>query len=134
MSNKKEGKVSKQRGFKQALPFLLPGSILLIIFLIVPFFFAFYLSFTNTRLISPIPPRFIGFDNYIRLFKDDLFGRALLNNFYFVGVVVPIQTIFALSLAILVNQKLKLSTTFRTIYFLPTVTTLFFVAESEREI
>lgn len=128
MSNKKEGKVSKQRGFKQALPFLLPGSILLIIFLIVPFFFAFYLSFTNTRLISPIPPRFIGFDNYIRLFKDDLFGRALLNNFYFVGVVVPIQTIFALSLAILVNQKLKLSTTFRTIYFLPTVTTMVVVA------
>jgi len=118
----------KQRGFKQALPFLLPASILLIIFLIVPFFFAFYLSFTNTRLISPIPPRFVGVSNYVRMLGDDLFGKALLNNFYFVAIVVPLQTIFALFLAILVNQKIKGSTTFRTIYFLPTVTTMVVVA------
>lgn len=127
-AEKSRKKIYKQRGFKQALPFLLPASILLFVFLIIPFFFAFYLSFTNTRLISPIPPRFVGFSNYVRMLGDDLFGKALLNNFYFVAIVVPLQTIFALFLAILVNQKIKGSTTFRTIYFLPTVTTMVVVA------
>jgi multiple sugar transport system permease protein len=48
-----------------------------------------------------------GLRNYIRLFSDDVFLKGLLNNFYFVIVVVPLQTTFALGLAMLINQELK---------------------------
>lgn len=109
--------------------FLLPASILLIIFMIVPFFMAFGLSFTNQRLISgPRGTQIIGFDNYLKLINDRVFWTGIKNNFIFVLVVVPLQTTFALGLALLVNAKLKFSKLFRTIYFIPTVTTMVVVS------
>jgi multiple sugar transport system permease protein len=60
--------------------------------------------------------------------EDEAFLRGLLNNFYFVIVVVPLQTSLALLLAILVNQKLRGMNVFRTIYFSPVVTTMVVVA------
>jgi multiple sugar transport system permease protein len=47
--------------------FALPGFGLLAMFIVVPFFFAFYLSLTNQRLISPNPTEFVGLDNYRNL-------------------------------------------------------------------
>ena len=110
--------------------FSAPAIVLLIVFLIVPFLMAIGLSFTDQRLIpNPnLPTRFIGFRNFVRLVADEAFLRGLLNNFYFVAVVVPVQTSLALLLAILVNQKLKGMNVFRTIYFSPVVTTMVVVA------
>lgn len=109
--------------------FLLPASILLIVFMIIPFFMAFGLSFTNQRLIpTPRGTQLIGLTNYLRLFNDRLFWTGLKNNFIFVLIVVPLQTAFALGLALLVNIKLKLSKFFRTVYFMPTVTTMVVVS------
>ncbi len=110
--------------------FLSPALILLILFLIVPFIMAFYLSFTNQRLVpNPnLPTQFIALQNFIRLFKDEAFLRSIANNFYFVAVVVPIQTSFALLLAMLVNQKIPAINVFRTIFFSPVVTTMVVVS------
>ncbi len=109
--------------------FLLPASILLLVFMITPFFMAFGLSFTDQRLIpSPRGTQFIEIRNYLKLIKDGLFWVGLKNNFIFVLVVVPLQTAFALGLALLVNTKLKLSKFFRTVYFIPTVTTMIVVS------
>ena len=108
-----------------AWTFLLPASLLLLIFLIIPFFMAIYFSFTNQTLIpGPIPTEFVGFRNFARLLQDDTFHRALLNNFLFGIIVVPVQTTFALFLAILANQKIRGIYVFRTIYFSPVVTTI----------
>lgn len=106
--------------------FSTPAIILLIVFLVIPFIWAIGMSFTNMRLIpNPnVTTKFIGFQNYIRLFSDDVFLKGLLNNFYFVGVVVPIQTSFALGLAMLINQELKGMNVFRTIFFSPVVTSM----------
>ena len=110
--------------------FSAPAILLLLVFLIVPFLMAIGLSFTDQRLIPNlnIPTRFVGFRNFVRLTADEAFLRGLLNNFYFVAVVVPVQTSMALLLAILVNQKLKRMNLFRTIYFSPVVTTMVVVA------
>jgi len=110
--------------------FSAPALTLLLVFLIVPFILAFYFSLTNQRLIpNPnLPTRIIGLTNYIRLLSDSTFHRAILNNFYFAGVVVPVQTSFALGLAMLVNKKLKFKNLFRTIYFSPVVTAMVVVA------
>ncbi|HHF08482.1 MAG: sugar ABC transporter permease [Thermotogae bacterium] len=118
----------KKRGFKYAFIFLLPGLALLITFIIIPFLSAFYLSFTNQRLISRLPIRFIGLTNYKKLLDDDLFWKGLFNIFKFVIIVVPLQTAFALALALLVNKRIKFTKFFRTVYFMPTVTTMVVVA------
>lgn len=101
--------------------FLLPGGLLLLAFVVVPFVLAIVLSFTDLRLISPLPMEFVGLRNYIRTLTDSIFHRALLNNLMFVFVVVPVQTSLGLWLALLVNQKLPGVKVFRTIYFAPVV-------------
>lgn len=110
--------------------FSAPALILLIIFLVIPFAMAIGLSFTNQRLIpNPnLPTEIIGMRNFVRMLSDEAFLRGLLNNFYFVLVVVPIQTSLALGLAILINQKLKGMNLFRTVYFAPVVTAMTVVA------
>ncbi|MBI9043967.1 MAG: sugar ABC transporter permease [Anaerolineaceae bacterium] len=110
--------------------FSAPAIILLVFFLIIPFIMAFGLSFTDQRLVpNPnLPTQFIGLRNFVRMLDDEAFLRGILNNFYFVIVVVPIQTSLALFLAILVNQKLKAMTLFRTVYFSPVVTAMVVVS------
>jgi multiple sugar transport system permease protein len=110
--------------------FSAPALILLLIFLIVPFVMAVYLGFTDQRLITNpnLPTQIVGLRNFIRLISDEAFIRGVLNNFYFVVVVVPLQTALALLLAVLVNQKIRGSNTFRTIYFAPVVTAMVVVA------
>jgi len=110
--------------------FSTPAIILLIVFLIIPFIMAIGLAFTDQRLVpNPnLPTQFVGFRNFVRLIKDEAFLRGLINNFYFVAVVVPVQTALALFLAILVNQKLKGMNFFRTVYFAPVVTSMVVVA------
>lgn len=112
---------SRGGGELAAWGFLSPALILLFIFLIAPFALAIILSFTNQRLISPLPTRFIGVQNYVRLFSDKDFWQALRNTFVFALVVVPLQSSFALLLAILVNKRLPWINLFRGIYFLPVV-------------
>lgn len=96
-----------------------PGIALLVVFIVVPFGLAVFFSFTNQRLISPLPTRFLGLENYIEEFTNSLFWRSLWNNFRFAAFVVPFQTGFALLLAVLVNQRLPGRTVFRTIFFTP---------------
>ena len=110
--------------------FSAPALLLLTVFLLIPFLMAFGLAFTNQRLVpNPnLPTHFVGLRNFARLLHDDTFHRALLNNFIFALVVVPVQTGFALLLALLINQRLKAINAFRTIYFSPVVTTMVVVA------
>jgi multiple sugar transport system permease protein len=91
---------------------------------------AFGLSFTDQRLVpNPrLATRIVGFRNFVRLFSDRDFLQAVVNNFYFVIIVVPIQTALALLLAIFVNQKIKFVNMFRTIYFSPVVVTMVVVS------
>lgn len=105
-----------------------PAVLLLIVFFFVPVGLCFALAFTNARLISPEPARIIGFENFSRLFSDPLFWKALRNTIYFAVVVVPLQAGFALLLALLVNAKIRGVNIFRTLYFVPVVTSIVVVS------
>nr|WP_232295345.1 sugar ABC transporter permease [Parafrankia sp. EUN1f] len=105
-----------------------PALALFILFLLVPIVLAFALAFTNARLISPNPPEFIGFDNFSLLLTDPVFWASVRNTFYFAVVVVPVQAGLALFLAVLVNTKVKGAQFFRTVYFLPVVTSMVVVS------
>lgn len=101
-----------------------PAVILLILFLLIPVILAFTLAFTNARLISPRPATFIGMENFVNLFGDPVFLASLRNTLFFALVVVPVQAAFALVLAILVNAKVRGTNFFRTVYFIPVVTSM----------
>lgn len=106
-----------------------PALILMILFMFIPIFLTFALSFTNARLISPNPPKFVGLENFIRAFNDDpTFIKSLINTVIFAIVVVPVQSGLALILAILVNQKVRGVTAFRTMIFMPVVTSMVVVS------
>ncbi len=109
-----------------------PGLILLTAFLAIPFLGAVVMSFFRIQLGNPRPPRFVGIEQYARLFFDPdisaTFLRSLGNNFAFALVVVPLQTALALGLAILINRKLRGMTVFRTLFFIPLVFPLALVA------
>jgi multiple sugar transport system permease protein len=105
-----------------------PALILLALFILVPAILAFVLAFTNAQLISPNPVEFTGMTNFVQLFQDPVFYRSLLNTLYFAVVVVPVQAGAALVMAILVNAKTRGTSFFRTIYFLPVVTSMVVVS------
>ena len=108
--------------------FTAPALFLLVIFFFVPVALCFTLAFTNARLISPEPTHFTGLDNFRRLFEDPLFWKSLRNTAFFAVVVVPVQSALALLLAILVNGQGRAKNFFRTLYFVPVVTSIVVVS------
>lgn len=121
---------SRAREAWVAWAFAAPAVLLLAAFLVLPFVLALGFSFTDQRLITSeaMGTDFVGLRNYLRLWDDDSFWAALRNNFYFVAVVVPLQSGFALLLAVLVNRRMAGSRLFRSVYFLPVATTMAVVA------
>lgn len=111
-------------GWLMALP-ALTG---LTLFVALPFGIALAISFTNMRLGSPLPVEFVGLEQYRQILTNDSFQRALLNNLLFAAVVVPVQTMLALLLALLLNTRLKGMVVFRTAFFLPVVFPMALVA------
>jgi multiple sugar transport system permease protein len=98
--------------------FISPWLIGFTIFTAGPIVASLVLSFFRWSLIRP--PRFIGVENYGVMFGDDpLFWQSLRVTLIYVGVAVPLQILFALFLAILLNQKVHMIPLFRTIFYLP---------------
>ncbi|PWK16317.1 carbohydrate ABC transporter permease [Tumebacillus permanentifrigoris] len=102
--------------------FVLPVVVSLAVFLIGPILYALYISFHHFSFLAPDQATFAGLDNYLKLFKDPRFIRALGNTSLYSLGVVPIQIAIALMLALIVDAKIKGKTLFRVVYFLPTVT------------
>ena len=112
----------------QTSTLLLPWLITFLVFWLYPLAYAAYLSFTEYHTLTGAS-NFIGFDNYSRIFQDDLFWQALLNTSIFTFGTVPFTTIFALILASILNSKLiKFKEFFRSSYFMPSVTSLVVIA------
>ncbi len=104
-----------------AYVFLLPWLFIFITFIGFSIGYALYLSFTRYNLLSP--PQWWGLEGSRRVLTDALFiTKALPNTFEYVLVVVPIQTVISLILAFAMDQKLRFRRGFRTIFYLPSVT------------
>lgn len=119
---------ARRRESVTALGLATPAVVLLIVFVVVPLALTFALAFTDARLVSPTPARFVGLRNFTRLFEDPVFFKSLRNTVYFTAVVVPLQAGLALVLALLVNAKVRGVNFFRTVYFLPVVTSMVVVS------
>jgi multiple sugar transport system permease protein len=109
--------------------FMTPALIIFTVFLIIPIIFAVYYSLTDWNGISPpAEANFIGLDNYETVLvgggiRQADFFKALKNTTYFALGVVPVQTILALLLAVVVNQRLlRYKDFFRTAFYFPSIT------------
>lgn len=102
--------------------YLLPATIILIMFRFIPIVLSFVISFFEWTITGPAD--FIGLENYRLLFIDPEFWQSMLNTFYLVIFVVPSTIIFSLAFAALLNTITFVRGIFRTVYFVPTVTSM----------
>lgn len=101
--------------------FLAPSLIMLAIWFVWPMLQSFLISFQDYNYMFRDRAQFVALDNYITLFQDPEFYKALTHSLLFVVIVVPVQTSISLLLAVLVNSKLKGRGFFRTAYYTPYV-------------
>ncbi len=102
-------------------PYLLvsPYLVHFMLFVAFPVVFSIVLTFHKWNIISPM--EYIGLNNYIRLFKDEVFFKSLINTLIFLVIHIPLQIIVALFLAEILNQKIKFRGFFRAAFFLPVI-------------
>jgi multiple sugar transport system permease protein len=101
--------------------FVLPSLVHLLIFLVVPLVFSLWLSFHDWKGPSFQNAPFIGAENYQFMLGDTRFWNALRNSAYYTLLAVPIGMVVSLALAVLMNLKLRGSAFFRTLFFMPVV-------------
>lgn len=117
-SKDKRGRRQNQDVWK----FIIFSVVLSSVFLLYPILYSIYLSLHNMQGLQSV---FVGFGNYLRMFQDDIFWKALMNNFTFLIFQVPIMVVLGLLMAFLLNTpNLKGRTFFKLALFLPCVTSL----------
>ncbi len=97
--------------------FLFPVTAAFIIGFVWPFIQGIYLSFCKFQIISDA--KFIGFDNYIRAFKDQSFMRSFWYTSLFAIVSLVLINVLAFAVALALTQNIKGSSIFRTVFFMP---------------
>jgi len=114
------GEVKKKRW---AYAFISPFYILFAIFSVYPITFSIYLSFTEWKGLGP--KVFIGLENYKKLLGDSVFWQSIRNGVILFFLYVPIMTLLALVLAVILNTKfVRFFQVFRTMIFIPYITTM----------
>lgn len=104
---------------KSIAVFVLPAFLIYGVFSLVPIFYNIYISLFQTDLMSP--GKFVGFKNYLNLFKDSTFLTALRNNIFMVIGSLIAHLPLALIFGNILFQKIKGSHFFQTVFFLPSV-------------
>ena len=120
MASGLRGNKRKIQTYVVAYSFLLVPLVLMGIFTFYPLFKGVTLSFAKYNIING-KTQWLGFENYRSIFEDRYFFRALTNTYKYLIIVIPIQ-FFSLSLAVLVNKKLRGMKFFRTLFYIPVIT------------
>jgi multiple sugar transport system permease protein len=111
------------RDARDGYSMLLPTIIGMLVFFAFPLGYSLYLSFTNSKLLARVddPTRFIGLDNYVKAIQNSVFQDALRNTFFFSVMVLVFSIVPAFLIAVLINEKIRGQSFFRSIYFVPVV-------------
>ncbi len=121
MKNKERKKII------QAIPFMLPSLVGMVLFSLLPMVIAIALSFTDWSGLgkfsfSMVSRQFIGLENYKRLLSQGEFWSAVGHVMYFVALYLPISFFFSMMVALLLNSGKKLSGLYRILYYIPVLT------------
>lgn len=129
---KKKGKVPKVKMGKQEKKEAMYGYLFIsalviqfVVFVLGALIYSFYASFTDWNLLSN--KQFIGFENYLVIFKDEQFWKAAYNT-VFLMIGIPIGMCLSLLLALAMNRKMRGIKIFRVIYYLPGISSAVAIA------
>lgn len=111
------GSKSRKTDEMSAYLMMTPGIVLYTIFVLIPMLWVLYISFTSYDGTGT--PRWIGLNNFIDAFKDEVWWHAVGNTFIFALFKILIEAPLALILAVILNKKVFAANWFRTIFFLP---------------
>ncbi len=115
-------KNNKIRKYIKGYLFILPNFIGFFVFMALPIIMGLVISFTDYNGFSQF--NFVGLKNYIDMFHDEYFTVSLKNNLVYTLVTVPGTIVFALLLAVGVNKGIKGSSLFKTMFFLPNISSM----------
>ncbi len=102
-----------------------PTIVLFLVFLAFPIFYVFYTSLLNWNGIqSAFAAPFVGFDNYQRLVRDEFWWQAVRNTLLYAGIKITVELPLALLLAVVLNSGIRGVVAFRTIGFIPVITSI----------
>lgn len=115
--------------YRMGVLFVLPWVVTFVVFWLYPLVEAFALSMSSYTTLTG-QRQWIGLANYAALLRDPMFWRALQNTAIFAAGTVPVTTVLALVLAVLIDRiaSQRLGAALRAMYFVPTVTSLVVVA------
>ena len=114
-------KARKAKETAVAYAFMMPALIIILIFTIIPIFASLGLMFFDYSVLGKT--KFIGFNNFLRAFRDREFIIAIRNSLVFVAVV-PVIQILSILLSLLANRKLPGIGLFRTLFYIPVITSM----------
>mgnify|MGYP004643573841 CR=1 FL=1 len=118
MTKKKSGYLQASKT-KWGYFFILPGIIGFLVFNLGPMLYSLFLSFMEWDILNPM--KFVGFDNYIKLFQDSLTWKSLGVTALYTVITVPLVVIISFGVAILLNSRVKGISVFRTIFYIPSI-------------
>ncbi|MFC1806378.1 carbohydrate ABC transporter permease [Planctomycetota bacterium] len=111
---------SERRNLRNGLLFISPWVVGFGVFMLYPVGASLFYSFCDYSVLEP--PVWWGAENYTELFRhDEVFRTSLWNTTVFAGISLPLGMLVALTLAILLNTKVRGMTIYRTIFFLPSI-------------
>ncbi|MDR1262153.1 MAG: sugar ABC transporter permease, partial [Oscillospiraceae bacterium] len=102
--------------------YILPNFVGFLIFTGIPVVAGLVISFTSFNGVNTL--KFVGLDNYLKLFRDTNFKTALVNNLWYAFSVVPLTLAVSLLLALALNRRIALGGFFKTVFFFPTLTSM----------
>lgn len=107
---------------RQVIFFIIPAMLFFLTFNIYPLWKAFQMSFYEWNVLFPEESRFIGLEQYKRALEDPVFWRALENTVLYALITVPAQMALGLLVALALDRNIRGKSFFRTLYYLPVVT------------
>jgi multiple sugar transport system permease protein len=112
--------MSRNRNNWRGYFFVAPATLYLMLFSFVPMVVAAYLSLYRWPLLNP-DREFVGLGNYVEALRDPFFRGAFVNTLLYAAMSVPLGMLSSLAVAVLVSQKLRGMAFFRTLYYVPAV-------------
>jgi multiple sugar transport system permease protein len=108
--------------------FIWPATLIVLLVTLFPLVYTLDLSFQNVRLIPPLPPRYIGFDNYLKLLEQERFWAVISNTSTLVVVSVVIQYVLGFAIALALHSRVAGEKLYRVMFLLPMLMTPIAVA------
>ncbi len=99
--------------------FTSPFIIGFLLFMIVPMGISLYYSLCEYNILSPA--KFIGIENYLNIFQDEIFYKTIGVTFYYALISVPLRLVFALIVAMILLKTSKITGIYRAVYYLPSI-------------